>query len=832
MVEPLPVEVLRLDNIVKTFTGVTALKDVSFDVRAGEVHALVGENGAGKSTLIGVAAGVLEPDTGTVVIGGQRLNHASPEQAQSLGLGVVYQHATVLDDLTVTENLIFSLPPALRPTHAEAPAWVGRQLAAVGAEVRPSARAEDLSIAERQLVEIARALALQSKVLVFDEPTESLTAAESETLFAQIERLRAAGTGIVYISHRFPEVRRIADRITVLRDGEVRGTFAADDVTEDDVLQLIVGRMVDQIFPAKAAEVPDRRILLEAEGLAGEGFSRLDLQLRAGEIVGLAGIEGNGQRELLRSLAGLHAHSGVVHVDGRTSRLHNPADASAHRLVYLPGDRHAEGAFLPLSVRENISALVLGRLSNWGLIRGRAERSDARRSVASLRIRTPGVETPVASLSGGNQQKVVFARSLAADPLILLADEPTRGVDVGARVEIYRLLRDYAAAGHAVVVMSTDAIELAGLCDRVLVFSRGTVEQTLTGDALTERAITTAALTSIAERGASTAARGALPGWQQLTRSEHLPAAVLALLVVLLGLYTTHTNSLFLGGRSLSSLFLLTSILVLVSSGQLMVLLVGSIDLSVGPLVGVVVVVMSFFATGGRGSPGLVAGIVVSLAVGAAVGLVNGLGIRLVRLPPVIATLVLYIFLQGLGLLLRPTPKGYLDASSTTLIQSKFGFFPIVMLVAVLLILAFEWLLRRSRAGVEMRAVGSDATRARRVGARVGGTVVVAHIACGVLTAGGGIVLASIVGVGQASLGTEYTLTSIAAVVLGGASIFGGRGSFIGACLGALLIQEIVTASSFLDLPSAWQEWLPGALILVGAGLFSRARRRPGVAVS
>ena len=822
----MPAEVLRLDNIVKTFTGVIALKDVSFDVRAGEVHALVGENGAGKSTLIGVAAGVIAPDSGSVTIGGQGLTHASPEEAQLLGLGVVYQHATLLDDLTVTENLTFSLPSDRRPTHAESPAWVGRQLVTVGADVRPSSRAEDLSIAERQLVEIARALALDSTVLVFDEPTESLTAAESERLFEQIERLRAAGKGIVYISHRFPEVRRIADRITVLRDGEVRGTFDAQDVTEDDVLQLIVGRKVDHVFPEKLRAESAGTYLLETAGLTGGRFSDVDVAIAAGEIVGLAGIEGNGQREFLRSLAGLHPHEGEVRVDGRAVTVRTPAEASGHRLVHLPGDRHAEGVFLPLSVRENISALVVGKLSRWTIVRPAAEQNAARDAVDSLRIRTPDIETPVASLSGGNQQKVIFARSLAADPLVLLADEPTRGVDVGARVEIYRLLRDFADAGHAVIVLSTDAIELAGLCDRVLVFSRGRVVQTLAGAELTERAITSAALTSSAERGDKGHRQRRIPHWKGLGRSDYLPGGVLALLVVLLALYTTHSNSLFLSQRSMSSMLLLTSILAFVACGQLTVLLVGSIDLSVGPLMGFVVVVMSFFATGGSGTPGLIYGIAVSLGVGALVGLANGLGVRLVRLPPVIATLVTYIFLQGLALVARPTPKGYIDASSTRLLQSKVGLLPVVAIIVIVLVVAFEWTLRRSRTGVELRAVGSDEARARRVGARVGGTVVVAHVVCSVLTACAGIVLTSLVGVGQAGLATEYTLTSIAAVVLAGASIFGGRGSFVGACIGALLIQEIVTSTSFLGLASAWQEWLPGLLILVGAALFSRARGR------
>jgi ribose transport system ATP-binding protein len=273
---------------------------------------------------------------------------------------------------------------------------------------------------------------------------------------------------------------------------------------------------------------------------------------------------------------------------------------------------------------------------------------------------------------------------------------------------------------------------------------------------------------------------------------------------------------------------LLASILIFVSGGQLTVLLAGSIDLSVGPLIGLVVVIMSFFASSGHGLPGLLLGAAVSLVVGVLVGLVNVIGIRLVRLPPVIATLVVYIFLQGLALVLRPNPSGYIDTASIRLLDAKIGAFPVVALVSVAALLACQWLLRHSRQGVELRAVGSAESRARRMGARVGVTIATAHVVCSVFAVLAGLVLTSVVGVGQAGLGIQYTLTSVTAAVLGGASIFGGRGSYLGALVGALLIQEIIAATSFLGLGAAWQEWLPGLLILAGAGLFSRTRGQAG----
>jgi ribose transport system ATP-binding protein len=308
--------------------------------------------------------------------------------------------------------------------------------------------------------------------------------------------------------------------------------------------------------------------------------------------------------------------------------------------------------------------------------------------------------------------------------------------------------------------------------------------------------------------------------------SDHQPAAVLAVLALVLAGYTAGRNGRFLDSYNLSSTMILASVLLFAVGGQLTVLLAGSIDLSVGPLIGLVVVIMSFFATAGHGAPGLLAGIAVSLLAGIGVGVVNVIGIRLIRLPAVIATLVMYILLQGLALLLRPTPGGYISSSAISVLQQKAGVIPVVIVIAAAALLGCQWLLFRSRPGVELRAVGSAEPRARKMGARTGRTLVTAHIACSVFAVLAGITLTSVVGVGQAGLGSDYTLTSITAAVLGGASIFGGRGSYLGALMGALLIQEIIAATSFLGLGESWQQWLPGLLILAGAALFSRARGR------
>ena len=824
--------VLRLSDVVKTYPGVVALRGVSFEVLEGEVHALVGENGAGKSTLMAVAAGSTLPDSGSVEIGGRPMEQPSPAAAQELGLAVVYQHLSILEDLTVAENMTLAMPKRLRPAVSHVSAWTRGRLAAVAPHIDPAARVTELSVADRQLLEIAKALALESRVLVLDEPTESLTRAEAERLFAQVRTITESGTAVVYISHRLPEVQRVADRITVLRDGETRGTLAAG-AAEAEILQLIIGRSVEQVFPPKAGVAVEAATpLLRVEALSGPRFHEVSLDVAAGEIVGLAGVEGNGQRELLRALAGLLPAQGAVSLRGRPVSSGDPSRANAAGIVHLPGDRHAEGLFLPLSVRENTSILALPRVSRFGFVQPRLEQASASHEIEQLSVRTPSIETPVSSLSGGNQQKILFARSLLAEPDVLLADEPTRGVDAGARIEIYQLLRAEAEAGRAVVVLSSDVVELQGLCDRVLVFSRGEIVRSLSGEEITEENITGAAITSARTRESLAArARRALRA-RRFAAGDYLPSVVLAVLILGLGAYTTLSHGLFLSAFNFRSMLLITSALVLVSLGQLIVLLTGGIDLSVGPLTGLVVVVFSFFAAEGQSGGRLALGILAVIGVALLVGLTNAALVRVFRLASVLATLATYIAIQGVSLLLRSEPGGYLRSGITSGLRTSWGWVPVAFIAACMLAVACELVLRFTRFGLELRAVGSDETRAHRLGARVNLTHVSAYVLCSLFAAAGGMMLAAQVGVGDARVGVNYTLTSITAVVLGGASIFGGRGSFIGALLGAVLIQEIITSTTFLQIGIAWQYYLPGLLILIGAGVYSRARQTSPFAVS
>ncbi|WP_272473540.1 ATP-binding cassette domain-containing protein [Baekduia alba] len=821
---------LAIHGVDKRFPGVHALKGVTLDVRAGEVHAIVGENGAGKSTLMAVAAGVLACDAGTIELGGIRVEGADPETIRALGLAIVYQEPALVRDLTVAENALLTLPPQLRvAADADGVAGVAALLAPWRAPTAldPRSFVRDLAPDERFIVEIARALAGQPRVLVLDEPTEHLLAEDVERLFAAVRALTAAGGAVIYISHRIPEVREIADRITVLRDGAVRSTLDAAAVSEDEVVALIVGRELASRFPPKAAAGVLGVPRLELRELRGAGLDGATLAVGAGEIVGLAGIVGQGQRELLRTVAGLTPTDGEIRVDGRATRLRTSAAAERAGIVYVPADRHAEGVFPALSVRENLMVRGLRSVARAGFVRADAERAAAGQLRAAFGIKTPGLEAGIDTLSGGNQQKTVLARALPTDPAILLADEPSQGVDVGARAEIYDILRASADGGACVLLASSDNAELEGLCDRVLVVSRGRVIAELAGDDVREAAITHAVLTSTAARrdaGHGDRSPGAAVRLRRLLRSDRAPAAVLVVAILALALWAISVDASYLSATNVTSVLTLFAALAFVALGQQLVMLTAGIDLSVGPLTGLLVVVASFELSEDRTSLGLWIGIAVLVGVAVLVGAVNCALIVVARIDPMIATLVSYMALQGVSLLLRPEPGGTISTSLADTVDATVGPIPIAAIVAAAVGLALERALRRRRWGWQVRAVGSDRGAAARVGIRTGRVLLGVYGGCALLTLCGALMLMGQVGSGDPNAGTSYTFASIAAVVLGGASIFGGRGSFLGALAGALLVVQINTVAVFVRLDDAWQLYLLGGLTVLAAGCYSLAR--------
>jgi ribose transport system ATP-binding protein len=481
--------VLELRGVSRQFGAVRALTDVSFDCRPGEVHAIVGENGSGKSTLLGIASGFVDPDRGTVWIGGSRLRRDSPAEARRLGLAMAYQDTSLILAQPVKNNLYLSAPPDRRPRFHRRKKWARRVLAGFDLDIElfPDAPAGALTLADRQLFEVAKALVTDPTVLLVDEPTTALGPHEVEALHRTLAACRDRGVGVVYVSHRLPEVLEIADRVTVLRDGRARGTFDAGEVAERELVDLIVGRAFEAAFPPPAEHGAKRPDVLVVDGLQGQSFGPVSFTLGAGEIVGVAGAEGNGQPQLFDCLAGRQPpRAGRVVCDGKELMLISTHEAARAGVMLLPGDRRQEALMPVLGVRVNSTVQSLRRFGVLGFLRRRKERRAVRDLVERLEIRTPSLEQPVGFLSGGNQQKVSVSRTFLRDPSVILAYEPTQGVDVGSRFDIYAALRSRSDAGAALLVKSSDPIELAGLCDRVFVMSRGQIVEEIPGDELDE----------------------------------------------------------------------------------------------------------------------------------------------------------------------------------------------------------------------------------------------------------------------------------------------------------------------------------------------------------
>lgn len=824
------VATLSMSGISKSFGGVAALTDVSIEVLPGEVHALLGENGAGKSTLMNIATGTIQPDRGEIRIAGDKVDGLDPRDAARRGIAFVHQHPAVLPDMTVLENLLVALPRSAFRGAGSTEDAARAMLETVGLRVHLADRVETLSVAQKHLLEIAKALAEKPALLVLDEPTAPLGQESVDLLFALVRDVVSTGTSVVYITHRLAEVRELAQRVTVLRDGKLRETAVVDEITDRELLALIVGRQLDSTFPDKLAESSDAPNFT-LEHVTGHGFTDVSLTGRRGEIIGIAGVVGNGQSELLRALAGLEHFDGDVRINDETMS----GKQLISRAAFLPADRLTEGVITRLSVRENAAVAALKTFKGRVLMNRKRELGMVAETLGSLSVKAASLDASITSLSGGNQQKVMVARALLSEPVLVLADEPTQGVDVGARAEIYQILREVSASGIPVVIASSDAKELEGLCDTVIVMSRGHVVDTMRGDDISEERMIHAAVSSTTQsvsvddvreekRLEKTDARSA--SFRRFLRGDYAPAFLLLAVMIGLGAYIFAQNDRYLGEFNISSMLLLVSALGFIAMGQTIALLTGGIDLSVGPLVGFLVVVGSFFILNEEPVTSILFGLFAMLAVSIVVGVINGSLIRYAKFTAIAATLTVYIALQGMSFLLRPTPDGYINSDVSALITTKLGPIPISFIVLLVVVIGLEYALRKTRWGWQLRAAGSDEESARRVGVEINRTVVLAYVATAVLTFLGAIMLMTQIGLGDPAQGVSYTLSSITAVVLGGTSLLGGRGTFVGTLLGSMLLIQVLNATVFLRLDQMWQYILQGGLILVAAILYAVARQQ------
>lgn len=490
--------ILVADGIVKKFPGVTAVSDVSFDLRAGEVHALVGENGAGKSTLIKILSGDLPPDQGTIAIAGTPVRFANPAAARALGIAAIFQELTIVPWLSVAENVTLGNEPTLGPgkqlyaRHA-AISQARDMLHRLGMDIDPHAPAYHLSVAQKQMIEIARALLLKAPVIIMDEPTAALSDNEADVLLRLIGKLRDQGTAIVFVSHRLEEVLRVADRVTVLRGGYRVATLAAADISGTHALiELMIGEQLDALFPPRNETIGD--VVFAVHDLTREGaFEAVSFDVRAGEILGVAGLVGAGRTAVMRAIFGVEPlDRGTIVKNGKDITIGNPGAAIRAGIAYLPEDRKEQGLVLPLSGRENMVMASLPRLSPLGIIRETRIRAVTDDIAEQLHI-AGNMDAAARNLSGGNQQKLVIGKWLLSKADLFIFDEPTRGIDIGAKVEVYRLMHALAEEGAAIILVSSELPELMNVCHRMIVMSGGRVQDEMAASAFDEHRILTAA---------------------------------------------------------------------------------------------------------------------------------------------------------------------------------------------------------------------------------------------------------------------------------------------------------------------------------------------------
>lgn len=819
---------LRLEHLSKRFSGVAALDDVSFDLAAGEVHALVGENGAGKSTLINILSGVLQPDEGQIYLGDAPVVLRDPPAARRLGISVVHQEVEVFPALSLAENLALAVGlPTRLPGIVDWRAVFSAARRAAGVMREPpdvAASAGDLPIAQRQMARIAVAVEQQAKVLLLDEPTSSLSESESQWLFEHVAALKRRGVGVIYISHRQNEIFELADRITVLRDGRRVWSGPTGGIDVPRLVEAMVGRQYqlrEAVERASAENSPPGQPLLEVSHLtdAAGAFREVSLRVDAGEIVALYGLVGAGRSEFAQALMGLRGRpTGAACVGGAPLALGSAASASRAGLAYLPEDRLQAGIFRQLPIRVNASIASLPSYERSGLIAVGCERAAVAEQIAALGVKCQDQEQPIRELSGGNQQKVVLARWLLNAPRVLLLDEPTRGVDVAAKADLHERIRDYARRGNAVMMISSDLAEAIDHADRIVVFRQGRVAGELSPRECSARQIAHAAL-PIENLAATT--RKPAPAWmRRALRSEW--GVLLA--TVGLGAALAATNPHFLTVSNLLGLLTNTAVWSILALAASCVIVAGGIDISIGAIFALAAasaaLVMKSSLPAAASIP---LGVAAALVVGAAAGAANALIAIVGRVHPIVVTLGTMTAIRGLLIMLTGgdaitnLPAAF-DAFANGRLLGVNG--AIVVMIAV--VAAMQFWAAQTVSGRQAYALGTNPAAARTVGISQTRVWLTVFALGGTLSAVAALVELSQNGSMQSSMGVDYELNAIAAAVIGGTAITGGRGRPWGVLLGALLIG-VVNNSLVLWQVSRYHNRLVIGLLILAAVLWDLA---------
>ncbi|MFK0335593.1 ATP-binding cassette domain-containing protein [Rhizobium sp. NPDC090275] len=831
--------VATLSNVTKVFGGTVAVSDVTVELRAGEVLALLGENGAGKSTCVKLLAGVYRPDNGAVIIGDQPIRLTSPLEAQHAGIAVMHQHPGLFPDLSIAENIfIGQTGTKWKLDHAGMQSEARRLLKTVGLNADVSMPLGKLRTSEQQLVEVARALSLNARVLIMDEPTAALSQREVERLFSVVEQLKKQGVAIMFVGHRMDEIYRVADRITVLRDGRLVGTELTANLSRERAIQMMVGRALENLYP-RHTNVPGN-VVLEVQDLSLEGvFENISFQLRGGEILGFGGLVGSGRTEIARVLFGIdQPTTGTIVLDGEEVKFSSPRDAMDQGIAYVSEDRLGQSLVMDFSILNNACLTVLGDATRNGLMSRTKELQLAEPSLDRLRLRFSSYDQPVSSLSGGNQQKVVLSKWLATKPRVLILDEPTQGIDVQSKAGVHEMMADLANQGMAIILISSELPELLGMADRMIVLREGKASAHFDRSDATQEKIIEAATDAIVREvdgqvvpkpahpldGQTVELPDQSPIRKVFARREFgLLAAMLAVIVPI-----SLINVRMLSGSNLSALAMDAGLLMIVAVAQMLVLVTRGIDLSVAAIIGL--------AAYGAASTlhshpeiGVIGGVLLAGGIGLTAGLLNGVIITYGRVPAIVVTLGTMSIFRGLNSLWAggtqvsadQVPQAWLDMTSANVLGA-----PAIILIAIVTLSVAAYFLRYTTLGRELYAIGSNPDGARLVGIPARSRILLAFGAAGLLAGFDGALWASRYATVDARVAYGFELTVIAAVVVGGVAVRGGSGTILGVAAGALLLLVINNGLTLVRIDPLWLQGVYGLVILAAIAIDAYVARR------
>jgi len=832
-------------SATKRFGGVIAIRDITLDLVAGEVLALLGENGAGKSTCVKLLAGVYQPDSGAVLVDGRPTESWSPLEASRRGVAVMHQHPGLFGDLSVCENIFLGHMPRNRLGGVDDKVMRRRTselLDVVGLACRPQRPLKELRTSEQQLVEIVRALSVDARVLIMDEPTAALSQREVERLFGVVSGLKTNGVAMMFVSHRMDEIFRVADRIAVLRDGHLIGMGRAGEVDRDEAVRMMVGRPLSTIYPQwRSSPGP---VVLETTGLSRDGaFVDISFAVHAGEVLGLGGLVGSGRTEVARVLFGIdRPTAGEIKLAGEPATFSDPSEAMSRGVAYVSEDRLGQSLVMDFPILANASLPTIDRATFAGLVRRRSELALIEPHVQRLRLKFRDFDQPVKTLSGGNQQKVVLSKWLAANPRVMVLDEPTQGVDVQSKAEVHSMIAELVAHGLAIILISSELPELLGMCDRIVVLREGRQIATFArAEADAERIIRAATgvdadAAPIQEDRRHAPAADESDGGASLARrvvAQREVGLVCAMAAVVIPV--TLINPRMIGGENLTAIAMDAALLMIVAVGQLLVMLTRNIDLSVASIIGLSAYGAASFMHNHPASPVLL-GVGVASLVGLGCGILNGLVVTLGRVPSIVVTLgslavfrgLVSLWASGRQISADQVPQAWLDMTGARVLG-----FPAVVLIALAALVAIGAILRGFATGREIYAIGSNPDGAALIGIRTTLLVLGVFSAAGLLAGFDGALWASRYATIDARVAMGFELIVIASVVVGGVAIRGGAGSVFGVGLGALTLLVIQNGLTLVRVDPLWLQGVYGVVILAAVaidavvGRQSRARWRP-----